>query len=161
MLTKAKTLLIVTVALWGFVSAYKNIADWDGTIAAVQAATSMTTFDQGATNLLATSNPIIVWMGALFILLSKLATGIMCAIGAIRMWRAQATDMSRFASAKEIALTGCAIAMIMLFGGFVVIAEGWFELWRSDTMRAPVLESAFRYGGMITLIALFVASKDE
>nr|MDA3933179.1 DUF2165 family protein [Gammaproteobacteria bacterium] len=61
----------------------------------------------------------------------------------------------------EIALTGCMIAVIMLFGGFIVIAESWFELWRSDVMRGPVLESAFRYGGMIMLIALFVATKDE
>jgi len=161
MLPKTKTLLIVTVALWGFVGAYQNIANWSGTIGAVQAATSMVAIEDGASNPHATSNPLIAWMGALFIVLSKLATGILCAIGAVRMWRAQANDMSAFASAKEIALTGCAIAMIMLFGGFIVIAEGWFELWRSDSMRGPVLESAFRYAGMIALIGIFVATKDE
>ena len=49
----------------------------------------------------------------------------------------------------------------MLFTGFIVIAESWFELWRSDVMRGPVLDSAFRYGGMIALIAVFVAVKEE
>ncbi len=161
MLPKTKTLLIVTVALWGFVGTYQNIANWSGTIGAVQAATSMVAIEDGASNSHATSNPLIVWMGALFIVLSKLATGTLCAIGAFRMWQAQANDMAAFASAKEIALTGCAIAMIMLFGGFIVIAEGWFELWRSESMRGPVLESAFRYAGMIALIGLFVATKDE
>ncbi|MCF6192759.1 MAG: DUF2165 domain-containing protein [Kangiellaceae bacterium] len=161
MLPKTKTLLIVTVALWGFIGAYQNTVNWDGTIGAVQAATSMTTFENGATSPHATSNQLIVWMGALFIVLSKLATGTLCAIGAVKMWQAQANDMEAFTLAKEIALTGCAIAMLMLFGGFIVIAEGWFELWRSESMRGPVLESAFRYAGMIALIGLFVATKDE
>lgn len=58
-------------------------------------------------------------------------------------------------------MTGCAIAVTMLLGGFIVIAETWFELWRSDVMRGPVLGSAFRYAGLITLIALFVATRDD
>jgi predicted small integral membrane protein len=49
----------------------------------------------------------------------------------------------------------------MLFGGFIVVAEGWFELWRSAAMRAEVLDAAFRYGGMIALIGLLVATGDE
>jgi hypothetical protein len=38
----------------------------------------------------------------------------------------------------------------MLFGGFIVIAESWFELWRSEAMGA-VLSAALRYGSMIAL----------
>ncbi|PHS18140.1 MAG: hypothetical protein COA86_08320 [Kangiella sp.] len=161
MLPKIKILLIITVALWGFISAYQNLANWNGTIKAVLSTTSMTTFDDGESSFQATSNPIIIWMGAVFILVSKLTTGIMCSIGALRMWRAQAIDIASFESAKQIALAGCAISMFMLYGGFVVVAEGWFELWRSESMRGPVLESAFRYAGMIAFIAIFVASKDE
>ena len=132
-----------------------------GTIKAVQSTTAMTTFENGESSFQATSSPVIIWMGALFILFSKLATGLMCSIGAQRMWRAQSTDMASFESAKQIALTGCAISMFMLFSSFIVIVEGWFELWRSENMRAPVLESAFRYAGMISFIAIFVAIKDE
>lgn len=161
MLRNAKMGLVVSVALWGFVGVFQNVIDWDGTFAAVRATTSMVTFEGGATHWQATSNPVVVWIGALFIMLSKLAAGVMCAIGALNMWRARAGDALAFTAAKKVALTGCAIAVIMLFGGFVVIAESWFELWRSDVMRGPVLETAFRYGGMITLIALFVATKDE
>ena len=161
MLPKTKILLIITVAVWGFISAFQNMANWDGTISAVLLTTSMTTFDGGETSFQATYYPIIIWTGALFILFSKLATGILCSIGALRMWRAQSIDIASFESAKQIALTGCAISMLMLFGGFIVVAEGLFELWRSESMRGPVLESAFRYAGMITFIATFVASKDE
>ena len=57
-------------------------------------------------------------------------------------------------------MAGCGIFAIMLFGGFTVLAEAWFELWRSDAMRGPVLDTAYRYLGSILLIELFVGSKE-
>jgi len=100
-------------------------------------------------------------MGALMIMLSKVAAGIACSIGALKMWQARAGDAAGFDAAKKHALAGCGIAMIMLFGGFIVIGETWFEMWRSDVLRDLSLQSAFRYGGMITLIALFVGTLDD
>jgi predicted small integral membrane protein len=160
MLIKAKTALIVMVAVWAFSSALQNVIDWQGTIAAVIATTSMATIEGGETSWKATSEPVLAWTGALFILLSKVLAGTLCAIGALKMWGAQDKDINTYNKAKNIALTGCFVAIIMLFGGFIVVAEGWFELWRSETLRTPVIESAFRYGCMISLIALIVASPD-
>jgi predicted small integral membrane protein len=121
----------------------------------------MSTFEGGAESWQATSSPAVVWIGALFIMLSKVTAATLCAVGAWRMWQARNADAASFQSTKEFALAGCAIAVVMLFGGFIVIAESWFELWKSDVMRGPVLDSAFRYGGMIALIGLFVAIKEE
>jgi predicted small integral membrane protein len=160
MLKKVKSIMMLTVALWGFVGALHNLVDWNGTIAAVGAVTSMVTFEGGADGWQATSNPILIWAGAIFIILSKLVAAILCSIGGIRMWRENVSDEAAYYLAKNMALAGCGVAMIMLFGGFIVIAESWFELWRSESMLGPVLQSSFRYGGMIGLIALFVASKD-
>jgi predicted small integral membrane protein len=161
MLKKVKSIMILTIALWGFVGTIHNIVDWDGTLGAVGAATSMASITGGADSWQATSNPLVIWTGALFIMLSKLVTGVLCTIGAIGMWCAKDSDNQAYYAAKKMALTGCAVAIIMLFGGFIVVAESWFELWRSESMIGPVLQSAFRYGGMIGLIALFVASNDS
>lgn len=161
MLRLTKILLVCSVVLWGFVGAFHNVMDWGGTIGAVGAATSMATFEGGADSWQATSSPAVIWLGALFIMLSKVTAGVLCLIGALRMWQARAGDAAGFAAAKELPLAGCAVAVIMLFGGFIVIAESWFEMWRSDAMRGPVLESAFRYGGMIALIGLFVGARDD
>ena len=161
MLQKTKIVLVVTVALWGLVGAHGNLTNWGETMGAVSAVTSMATFEGGAESWKATTNPAVIWLGALFIMLSKLAAGVLCSIGAWRMWQAQGGDAAGSATAKEFALAGCAVAVIMLFGSFIVIAESWFELWRSDTLRGPVLESAFRYGGFIALIALFVGAKED
>jgi predicted small integral membrane protein len=161
MLRIMKILLVLSVALWGILGAYGNLTDWSGTTGAVKAVTSMSAFDGGADKWQATSNPMIVTLGALFIMLSKIIAGLLCVEGARRMWGARAGDAAEFAKAKTLALTGCAVAVFMLFLGFIVIAEGWYALWQSDAMRGPVLSSAFRYAGMITLIAIFVGMGED
>ena len=161
MLRITKIGLVIAVALWGLVGGALNLMDWPGTLAAVRAATSMVTIEGGADSWRATSNGFVVWSGALFIMLSKFLAALLCAVSAMRMWQARTSDAQSFAAAKSLALAGCAVAVIMLFGGFIVIAESWFELWASDVMRAPVLDSAFRYAGMIMLIALFVGAKND
>ena len=81
-------------------------------------------------------------------------------VGAGRMWQSRNASVADFSAAKSIALAGCGIAVIMLFGGFIVIAESWYELWRSETMGG-VLSAAVRYASMIALIAIFVAMPDN
>jgi predicted small integral membrane protein len=152
--------LIITVVLWGLFGALGNVLQWDETLGSVAAVTSMVTFEGGAERWQATSNPLVMWLGALFIMLSKLSAGVLCMVGAGRMWQSRNGSVADFSAAKRIALAGCGIAVIMLFGGFIVIAESWFELWRSEAMGA-VLSAALRYGSMIALIAIFVATPDD
>ncbi len=161
MLRMTKILLIVSVAFWCLLGAFGNATDWDGTMGAVGAAASMSTFEGGAESWRASSSPVVIWMGALMIMLTKLAAGILCSIGAVEMWRARAGDVTRFALAKRPALAGCGVAMLLLFGGFIVIGETWFEMWRSDVLRDLSLQSAFRYGAMVTLIALYVGCLED
>lgn len=162
MLRTVKIILIVSVALWGFVGAFGNLIDWSGgTIVAVHSATSMTFFEGGAESWKATTSPVVIWIGALFIVSFKILSAVYCSIGAFKMWNVRAGSSNDFNDAKHFALAGCGVAVIMLFAGFIVIGESWFELWRSDLMRGMVLESAFRYGAMIMLIAIFVSLKEE
>ena len=161
MLRTMKVLLVLSVALWALAGAFQNFVNWDDTIGGVTVATSMSTFEGGAESWQATSNPIVIWIGAFFIVFAKIAAGVLCVLGAHKMWNARRGNSAAFSAAKELALVGCAIALLMLFVGFIVVAETWFELWRSEALRSASLESAFRYGGMITLIALFVGMRDE
>ncbi|MEH6700871.1 DUF2165 domain-containing protein [Parasphingorhabdus sp.] len=161
MLRILKILLIVSVGTWAVLGAFGNILDWNGTTGAVAATTSMSTFDGGADDWRATSNPAIVLAGALAIILLKSASAILCLTGAWQMWTARGADTVAFSQAKTYALAGCGVAIFMLFSGWIVIAETWFELWRSEVLREAALDAAFRYCGMIGLIALFVGMRDE
>jgi predicted small integral membrane protein len=161
MLRIVKIMLILSVAMWAFLGAFGNIKDWGGTTAAVSTTTSMSTFKGGADDWRATTNPVAVLLGASFILFSKVVVGCLCLVGAWRMWTARAGDSATFARAKVLAITGCAYALFMLFTGWVVIADTWFELWRSGAFGHLALETAFCYGGMIALIGLLVGARDD
>ena len=160
MLRIMKILLILSVAVFGLVGAFGNIDDWAGTKGAVAATTSMATFEGGA-SWRATSNPAVILTGAVLIPLFKTLGGLLCLAGAWRMWSARAADAAAFAKAKTLALAGCMVLVFMLFAGWIVIAETWFELWRSDALRGPALDAAFRYAGFIGLIALIVGAREE
>lgn len=161
MLRIMKVGLVTTVAMWGLIGALGNLLGWGQTMGAVAAVASMATIEGGAASWQATTNPVVIWLGALFIVLSKISAGGMCTVGAIRMWQSRSASGPDFAAAKIIALSGCAVAIVMLFGGFLVIGESWFELWRSEGPIRMALSDAFRYAGMIALIAIFVATQDE
>ena len=161
MLRIIKILLIFSVFLWGVFGALGNLTDWPGTTGGVEAVASMTTFENGAESWRATTNPAIILAGALFIVLSKITAAILCLIGAWRMWGARKADAADFVKAKAFALSGCGVAILMLFLGFIVIGEGWFELWQSDALRDMAGQSAFRYAGMIGVIAIFVAGSGD
>jgi predicted small integral membrane protein len=160
MLRITKILLVLSVVLWGLFGALGNIEDWGGTTGAVRAVASMSTFAGGAVGWRATTNPVVITGGALFIVLFKIATAGLCLAGAWRMWASRKGDADAFGAAKRLAVAGCAVAVLSLFGGWIVIGEGWFEFWRSDALRSAG-DGAFRYGGFIALIALMVASRDD
>ncbi len=161
MLRMMKILLVLSVAAWGLLGAFGNIADWNGTIGAVSATVSMSTFEGGSDSWRAITNPAIITAGAALIPTLKLMAALLCLTDAWRMWSQRAGDPPAFATAKSLALAGCAVAVFLLFAGWIVIAETWFELWRSDAMRDAALGSAFRYAGMIGVIALIVGAHDD
>jgi len=160
MLRIIKILLAAAVGAFGFVSGIFDIFYWDNTVAAVAMVTSMSSWDGGVSSWQSVNSAPLNWFGAAWIVALDLGYAMLCAIGVMRMWSARNACSAQFGVAKTLALAGCGLAAIMLFGGFFVGAETFFELWRSDAMRGPVLDTAFRYLGSVLLIALFISSAE-
>ncbi|MEE4661395.1 MAG: DUF2165 family protein [Halieaceae bacterium] len=154
MLKLTKIFLIAAVCLWGAIGALGNVLGWQGTLGAVGAATSMAGFVENDWR--ATSNSLVILAGALCIVGFKLASATLCGLGASQMWADKGADSERFAVAKQLAVAGCGVAVFGLFFGWIVLGEQWFEMWRSPDL-ASAGESAFRYGGFIGIIGIFVA----
>lgn len=160
MLRAIKIVLVATVATFALFSGISDLVNWRGTVENVGMVTAMSSWQGGAASWKALGNTPLNWLGAVWIIGGDLAAAVLCGTSVARMWRARKAGESEFSSAKNLALAGCGVLAIMLFGGFNVLAETWFELWRSDAMRGPVLDTVYRYLGSILLIALFVASKE-
>lgn len=156
-----KILLVLAVAAWGLVGALFNTLDWSGTTGAVGATTAMSGMADGGDRWQATDNAFVIIIGAAIIPSLKIISALLCLIGAWAMWRARAAEALHFQRAKQAALAGCAVAVLLLFAGWIVIAESWFEMWRSEVWRSAALETAFRYAGFIALIALMVGQRDD
>jgi predicted small integral membrane protein len=160
MLRIVKIVLATTVAAFGFIGGIFDLMNWRSTVAEVGMVTSMSSWPGGASSWQATGSTPLNYLGAIWIIAGDLAGAVLCTASVMRMWGVRNATSAQFAAAKKPALAGCGILAIMLFGGFIVLAENWFELWRSDTMRGTVLDTAYRYLGSILLIALFIASKE-
>jgi predicted small integral membrane protein len=89
MLRLRKIFLILSIAAWVLLGALGNIVDWGGTTGAVEAATSMSTFDPVPASGRATSNPAVILLGAVLIPFFKVAAGVLCLLGAWQMWSAR------------------------------------------------------------------------
>ena len=161
MLRTVKVMLVLAVGVWGLIGAFGNLLNWDGVVAKVVETTTMSTWKSDLLSWRSVSNPVVVHLGAAMIPAAKLLFGALCLTGAWRMWRARTASGTTFEGAKSLALAGCGIALLMLFAGWIVIADTWFEAWRSEIMRDAALSTAFRYAGFVGLIALFVASRDD
>lgn len=160
MIRNLKIALAVLVALWGFFGGIGNLTEISKGYGEVAATLSMEGTTDGAGQWRAISHPIVIWIGFAFIFLSKLAAGALCAYGSWQMWQARGAAASMFNAAKKPAVLGCGVALIMLIGGFIVVADTWFSLWQSDLGNRS-LPIAFRYAACIGIIMLFLNQEDH
>jgi predicted small integral membrane protein len=160
MLRIIKIVLAAAVAAFGFISGIFDLINWRGTVGAVHVVTSMSSWQGGVSSWQAIDSAPLNWLGAAWIICGDVAAAALCTAGVARMWSARTSTHAEFAAAKKLALAGCGVLAIMLFCGFIVLAEAWFGLWHSEAMRGPVLDTAYRYLGSVLLIALFIASHD-
>lgn len=161
MLRTIKVLLVLAVGIWGLIGALGNLLNWNGVVAKVAETTAMSGWKTDLIGWREVSNPVLVHLGAAMIPAAKLTFGLLCLMGAWRMWRARSAGGIAFEQAKSLALAGCGVALLMLFVGWIVIADTWFEAWRSGGPMQGALGTAFRYAGFAGLIALFVGARDD
>jgi len=155
-----KMILVAAVAAFGFLGGVFDLINWPSTVGSVTAVTSMSSWEGGAASWKAVSSTPLSWLGAVWIVGGYLTAAALCFVSVARMWSARNASGTEFVAAKALALAGCGVFAVMLFVGFTVVAEGWFELWRSNALGGLVLNTAYRYLGSILLIALFIAGKD-
>ena len=159
MVRYTKVFLVFCVAFWGLIGTVGNLSDIQSVYDAVRDVTSMEGIPEGFGPPWRTTNPIVVWIGVLFIVLGKLTALIGAGYGAVRMFKCANGTAQDFAAAKQWAIAGCAATFGLLILSFTIIAEGAFFMFVSPS-HSEAAAIAFRFAGSFALITIFVAMPD-
>lgn len=106
----------------------------------------------------AITNPVLVWVALIVILVGEFIAGALAAKGAFDMWSCREASAAEFAQAQLFAIYGCMVSMIVWFGLFMVIAGAYFQMWQTAAGSAS-FNGAFQYfaASALVLITLYVA----
>lgn len=155
-----KIALIFFVALQGLVGGIANLANISATYDAVARVLAMEGVPASIPRLFASDTPILVWLGACWIFMLKLSTGGMGAVGVWQLWRSRRASAEEFQSAKRWGLVACGVSILMLFGGFIVIATTTLFMWQAPNGQVG-FEGATYFLVCLGIVALYVNMSDD
>lgn len=156
----AKVLLTVSLGLFALLVGTDNLLDYETNLVFVQHVLSMdTTFADSALRWRAITSPSVHHAAYGLIIAAELATGVLCLVGALRMFTSRAAPASAFNGAKDVAIAGLTAGFLLYFLGFLVVGGEWFKMWQAPTWNAQA--AAFRFAACFMLALIFVAMRDE
>ncbi len=160
MLRMTKVVLLLLVALWGLLGGIGNLFGYSSGHSQVVAIMAREGAFEAGGPFVAMSHPLLTHLGYAVIWLGKLLSGALCLWGAWLLWQARSAEADSFHAAKSIGLAGCGVALIMLFGGFVVAGGVYFGMWSSGT-GALSHQFASQFILCIGVIALFISARSD
>lgn len=87
------------------------------------------------------------------------AAGVLCTLGAAKLWQARKAGAKKFNAAKNFAVAGLTVTLLQWFTAFITVGGEWFLMWQSKSWNGQ--DAAFRMFAIFGIILLFVAMKDE
>ena len=102
----------------------------------------------------------LTWVALFTIMAVELAIGILGFSGAVRMLQQRGGTADEFSDSKAHAVLAGVLGMLLWYGFFVVIGEGYFQMWQTD-LGVGAVAGAFRYGTVCAVLMFFISSRDS
>ncbi len=102
----------------------------------------------------------LTWIALFVIMAVELAIGILGFSGAIRMIQQRGGTSDQFNNSKAHAVLAGILGMLLWYGFFIVIGEGYFQMWQTE-LGLGAVAGAFRYGSVCAVLMFFISSKDS
>ncbi|MFG1284454.1 DUF2165 family protein [Xanthobacter autotrophicus] len=153
----AKAMMTAALAAFCLLVAYDNLVDYETNYAFVRHVLSMdTTFPGNALMHRAIIDERGWRMAYAAIIAGEAVSGLFLALGAVAMLARLAAPAARFERAKRFVYLGGALAFLVWFFGFMVVAGEYFAMWQSKDWNGQA--AAFRFSmtvlGVLILVAL-------
>lgn len=156
-----KIILVVFVGLQAWFYVAGNVANWDYGLAAIAYVLGMEGHEYYPVHILpaltASWTHVVAFV---IILIGEFLVGALSLKGAFNLWKARDAGADAFNSAKQTAIAGCAMAMVVWFGGFIVIGGALFQMWQTE-LGDGSFDGSFIYAASSGLVLLFVDRPDR
>jgi predicted small integral membrane protein len=106
------------------------------------------------------SSTWLTYLALFTIMAGELAVGVLGLLGAARMFKERNGPSESFGTAKAAAISAGVVGMLVWYGFFIVIGEGYFQMWQTEIGVGSV-EGAFRYGSVCAVLMFYIAAKNE
>jgi predicted small integral membrane protein len=155
----AKIIMSLVLAAFCLLVTFDNITDYGTNYLFVQHVMSMdTTYPGNALMYRSITNPVLWRAAYAAIIVAEGITGILYLAGAIRLFKARNAPAARFNRAKTYVIAASALAFLVWFFGFMVVAGEWFAMWQSAMWNGQ--EAAFRFYVAVMGVLIFVNQLD-
>lgn len=156
----AKIALVGALTLYYTLVVFNNLTDYDSNFQFVRHVLMMDSTIPGNRGMWRALNQqgwhtlfyvgIIVWEGAIAVL---------CGWGTFRLARACRAQASSFNRAKNPAVAGLTLAMLLWLFAFLIVGSEWFLMWQSKLWNGR--EPAFHMFLVTGIVLLLVAQSDR
>lgn len=156
-----KIVLVLFVGLQGWFYLAGNVANWEHGVGAVSYVISMAGHEVYPAHIV----PVLAGTGwatlcYLVILAGEFSVGALSLLGCWRLWCVRKADAATFNGAKNMAIMGAAMAMVVWFGLFMVVGAALFQMWQTSVGDGS-FQGAFRFAAISALVLLFVSQRDN
>lgn len=156
-----KIVLVAFVGLQGWLYVAGNLANWSAGIGAVGYVLGMQGHEVYAIHIFPPiTGTALVSIAFLTIITGEFLVGVLSLKGAWDLWQARNESAEVFNAAKTYALLGPGLAMVLWFGGFIVIGGALFQMWQTQ-VGAGSFDNAFVFVVTSGIVLLFVNSPDR
>ena len=99
--------------------------------------------------------PAMAWIIFSF----EIATGLICLLGAWKLWQARNGNAASFDAAKRTAKLGAGLVVVIWFGFFGTIGGAGYQMWQSE-LGAGSLADSFKFSVWGLLVLIYISMKE-
>src|SRR6185436_6085396 len=150
----AKIIMSLVLAAFCLLVTFDNITDYGTNYLFVQHVMSMdTTYPGNALMYRSITNPVLWRAAYAAIIVAEGITGILYLAGAILLFKARNAPAARFNRANTYVIAASALAFLVWFFGFMVVAGEWSAMSQSATWNGQ--DAAFRFYVAVLAVLIF------
>jgi predicted small integral membrane protein len=156
----AKTLLVLAIALYHTLVVLNNTTDYNSNFQFIRHVLMMdSTFPNNSAMWRAINSPSIHTLFYITVIAWESLTMILCCWGGIKLARNLKAPAATFQQAKNVAIAGLTLSLLLWLVAFLEVGGEWFLTWQSQTWNGQ--EAAFRMFTVVGIVLILVVMKDD